>query len=134
MWLKKKTPWRRRKDEGGGEKCERDAPDSGPHSLLQPSGLGTAQKDRCSSTELERAAQAAGKNKVSLSAQTKHKQSPMKSVLFLLHSVFFPKFLLHHLILLEFSYTLNANFTITERVQQTLWTASGLCMDLHVSS
>lgn len=35
-----------------GEKCERDAPDLGPHSFFQPSGLGTAERDRCSSAEL----------------------------------------------------------------------------------
>lgn len=83
----------------------------------------------------EGAAQSARKNKVSrLSAQNKHKHSPLKSVLFLLNSVFFPKFILRHLILLEFSYTFNASFTITECVQHMLWTAGGLCTDLHVFS
>lgn len=51
MWLKKKTPQRRRKD-GEERNVKEMRPDSGPHSLLQPSGLGTAERDRCSSAEL----------------------------------------------------------------------------------
>lgn len=135
MWLKKKTPWRRRRKDGG----ERNVKEMRPiqaHTL--PSSLQASERLRETDVppqSWERAAQAARKNKVSrLSAQTKHKQSPMKSVLFLLNSVSFPKFLLLHLILLEFAYTLNANFTITECVQHMLWTASGLFTDLHVSS
>lgn len=136
MWLKKKTPWRRRRRKDGGERNVKEIRPIQGHTLsssLQASEW--LRETDVPPQSWERVAQAARKNKVShLSAQTKHKPSPMKSVLFLLNSVFFPKFLLLHLILLEFSYTLNAYFTITGRVQHMLWTASGLCTDLHVSS
>lgn len=134
MWLKKKTPWRRRKD--GGERNVKEMRPIQAHTLsssLQASEW--LRETDVPPQSWEGAAQAARKNKVSrLYAQTKHKHSPLKSVLFLPNSVFFPKFLLLHLILLEFSYTFNANSTITECVPHMLWTASGLCTDLRVSS
>lgn len=93
MWLKKKTPWRRRKD--GWERNVKEMRPIQAHTLS--SSLQASERLRETDVppqSWERAAQAARKNKVSrLSAQTKQKQSPVKSVLFLLNSVFLPKFL-----------------------------------------